>query len=129
MLKKHVWFLFASAYTIFVFVISLVKINKSVDIKISNFDKLVHIGIYFVFTLIWFMSFFKKDVKVLFFKSLIKASILAFVTGVVIEFLQDLNPNARSGDVNDVIANTMGILLAILCLFQIKKYHALNSVK
>lgn len=128
MLKKHRWFLLASAYTVVVFVVSLIKINKSVDVKISNFDKLVHIGIYFIYTLVWFAFFVKDSFKTLFFKGIIKTSLFAFATGVLIEFLQEYNSNARSGDVNDVIANTVGILIAVLCLFQIKK-HALNSTK
>jgi VanZ family protein len=128
-LKKYSWFLLAIAYTIFVFVISLIKINKPVEVKISHFDKLVHVGIYFVFTIVWFMAIVKNDIKRFFFKAIVKASILAFVTGVLIELLQDLNPNARSGDVKDVIANSIGILFAVLFVSQIKKYHTLNSTK
>ncbi|MGB1269416.1 MAG: VanZ family protein [Flavobacteriaceae bacterium] len=111
----------ALTYTVFVFVISLIKINKSISVSISNVDKLVHVGIYFLFTVVWFIYFVKKDAKSLFYKGVLKASVLAFVTGIIIEFLQNLNPNARSGDVKDVIANVIGIALAVLCLFQIKK--------
>lgn len=121
MLKKHRWFFLALTYTVFVFVISLIKINKSISVSISNVDKLVHVGIYFLFTVVWFIYFVKKDAKSLFYKGVLKASVLAFVTGIIIEFLQNLNPNARSGDVKDVIANVIGIALAVLCLFQIKK--------
>ena len=121
MLKKHRWFFLALTYTVFVFVISLIKINKSISVSISNVDKLVHVGIYFLFTVVWFIYFVKKDAKSLFYKGVLKASVLAFVTGIIIEFLQNLNLNARSGDVKDVIANVIGIALAVLCLFQIKK--------
>lgn len=129
MLKKHRWFLLAIAYTIFVFVISLIKINKPVEVKISHFDKLVHVGIYFVFTIVWFMAIIKNDIKRLFYKGIVKASILAFAAGVLIELLQDLNPNARSGDVKDVLANSIGILFAALFVSRIKKYHTLKSIK
>ena len=117
------------AYTIFVFVASLIKINKHVGIKISHFDKLVHIGIYFIFTILWFMYFINRKYKQPLKVSVLKAIGLAFVVGVIIEFLQELNPNARSGDVKDVIANTIGILIAVLFVRQIKKYHTLNSTK
>lgn len=129
MLKQRCWFLLAIAYTVFVFVISLIKINKPLEVKISHFDKLVHVGIYFIFTLVWFMFFVKNDIKQFFFKAIVKTSVFAFVTGILIEFLQDCNPNARSGDVKDVIANSVGIFIAVLFVSQIKKYHALNSAK
>jgi VanZ family protein len=128
-LKTHSWFLLACAYTFFVFAISLIKINPSIDVDISNFDKLVHAGIYFIFTIVWFVFFVKKDHKHVFYAALLKASALALVVGIVIEYLQYLNPNARSGDVKDVIANAAGIVIAMLCIVQIKKYRALNSTK
>lgn len=111
------------------FVISLVKINTSVEVNISHFDKIVHVGLYFIGTLVWFMHFVKVANQHTFKASILKAVAVAFVMGVVIEFLQELNPNARSGDVKDVIANTIGILIAVLFVSQIRKYHALNSVK
>lgn len=75
------------------------------------------------------MYFVKNDVKHLFYRGLVKASTLAFGTGILIEILQEYNPDARSGDINDVVANAVGILLAVLFALQIKKYRALNSVK
>jgi len=112
-----------------VYVISLVKVQSPVKISISNLDKLVHFGIYFVFTLVWFCSFsgivFKKRI----FKDVLKASLLAFFVGVSIEILQQLFTKFRSGDMNDVLANSFGILMAVVLLYQIKKYKELNSVK
>ncbi|MGB0896043.1 MAG: VanZ family protein [Flavobacteriaceae bacterium] len=108
---------------------SLVKIKAPVKVSISYLDKLVHIGIYALYTLVWFMCFVTYDVKHRVGKALVKASVLALFTGVLIEILQELNPNARSGDVKDVLANAVGILIAVLFVQKIKKYRALNSVK
>lgn len=129
MLKKYHWLLLACTYTIVVFVISLIKINTSAEIKISHFDKLVHVGIYLLYTLVWFMCFINYSVTQNYIKVVVKAAILALVTGVLIEVLQELNPNARSGDVKDVLANGVGVVIAVLLVLKFKNYHALNSVK
>ena len=119
----------AISYTALVLFVSLIKIKEPEGIGISHFDKIIHIGIYFICTLVWFMVFAVKSCKPVFYKKIVKASLVAFVIGVVIEILQELNPNARSGDINDVLANAVGILLAIAVIVKFKKYQTLNSTK
>ena len=111
------------------YVICLVKIEKPKGVSIPNLDKLVHFGIYFIFTIIWFAYF--KGIKFVtpILKGVIKASLLAFLVGVSIELLQMGVTKARSGDLEDVFANCLGILLAIVFLYQIKKYKELKTVK
>lgn len=111
------------------YVISLVKVQSPVKISISNFDKLVHFGIYFINTLVWFGYFSGIDFKKQILKGILKASLLAFFVGVSIEILQESITIARSGDVNDVLANSLGILMAVVLLYRIKKYKELNSTK
>jgi len=106
-----------------------VKIEKPIDISISNLDKLIHAGVYFVFTLVWFGYFYGLQFKNRIFIGVLKASVLAFFVGVSIEVLQEFLRKARSGDVYDVYANCLGILMAVVLLYQIKKYKELNSVK
>jgi len=127
--NKQQLLLLAITYTIFVYVISLVKIEKPIDISISNLDKLIHAGVYFVFTLVWFGYFYGLQFKNRIFIGVLKASVLAFFVGVSIEVLQEFLRKARSGDVYDVYANCLGILMAVVLLYQIKKYKELNSVK
>ena len=105
---------------------SLVKIKKEVDIKVPQFDKLVHFGIYFVFTIIWFACFYNYS-KSGVVKNLIKAAIWGLGFGVVVEILQSLNPNARSGDVLDVLANSIGIIVAVLIIKNTKLIRLLKS--
>jgi len=112
-----------------VYVICLVKIEKPKGISVANLDKLVHFGIYFVFTIVWFAYFVGLKFVTPILKGAIKASLLAFFVGVSIEFLQQGLTKARSGDVQDVFANCLGILLAIVFLYQIKKYKELKTVK
>lgn len=129
MLKKQKWLFIAILYTIFVLVVSLVKFDKPPKLSISNTDKIVHFGIYFVFTIVWFMCFIETKVPKSVTKSIVKAAGLAFVFGVLIEVLQHINPIARSGDINDVIANTLGIIVAILVLNNARIRNALKTKK
>jgi VanZ family protein len=61
MLKKQYWLGLAIAYTVFILVISLVKINSKIDVKVPQVDKIVHFGIYFVFTILWFVCFYSYN--------------------------------------------------------------------
>jgi VanZ family protein len=106
-----------------------VKVQGLVKIPISNLDKVVHFGIYFVFTLVWFGYFSGLEFKKNILKEVLKASLLAFFAGISIELLQEFLRKARSGDVYDVLANSLGILMAVVILYQIKKYKELNSLK
>jgi len=106
-----------------------VKVQSPVKISISNLDKVVHFGIYFLFTLVWFGYFSGLKLKRSISKAVLKASLLAFFAGISIEILQEFLRKARSGDVYDVYANCLGILVAVVLLYQIKKNKELNSVK
>ena len=128
-LNKQKLFLIALTYTIFVYVICLVKIEKPKGISVPNLDKLVHFGIYFIFTIVWFGYFEGLKFVTPILKGVLKAVLLAFVAGVSIEFLQQEFTKARSGDVQDVFANCLGILLAVVFLYRIKKYKELKTVK
>ena len=128
MLKKQYWFYLAVAYSIFIAVVSLVKIKPPVEINVHQADKWVHVFIYLFFTILWYASFKNNQRLPLIKKPIIKAAILAFVFGVSIEFLQYLNPYARSGDLNDVVANAIGIVIAVLILKKTKVSRVLNSL-
>ncbi|WP_377714538.1 VanZ family protein [Pseudofulvibacter geojedonensis] len=105
----------------------MVKIKKEVDIKVPQFDKLVHFGIYFIFTLVWFAFFYNYSKSTAVVKNMLKAAIWALVFGVVVEVLQSVNPNARSGDPLDVLANSIGIIVAVLIIKYTKLIRLLKS--
>lgn len=46
--------------------------------------------------------------------ALIKSCILAFIYGIIIEILQGELTTSRSADFNDVLANSIGIVIGIL---------------
>ncbi len=52
--------------------------------------------------------------------ALIKSCILAFIYGIIIEILQGELTTSRSADFNDVLANSIGIVIGILLVFLAK---------
>jgi VanZ family protein len=112
-----------------VYVICLIPIETSIEIPISYMDKLVHIVIYFIFTLVWFAYFQGLSISSSILSSLIKSSFVGFFTGVNIEVLQETVSKGRFADVYDVLANSLGIIIAIVFLSQLKKYNNLKSLK
>lgn len=97
---------------------------------VANGDKIGHAIAYCGFTIVWFGFYFfseklNKDWK----QSVFRASIIAFFWGLLMEVAQGVLTDYRMPDFFDVIANTSGIVLAVLVLRIGKKqlYH-LKSV-
>jgi VanZ family protein len=85
--------------------------------KIPYFDKIVHFGLYFVFAL-FLMSGFVRQYAKMSIKAYIFSFVLAFLLGVIIEFMQETT--GRSYDIYDMIANTTGVIAALLLFNPIK---------
>ncbi|WP_298991492.1 VanZ family protein [uncultured Polaribacter sp.] len=77
-------------------------------IEIKHIDKGYHSIAYFVLTLSWLLSFYKKPNK----KYLIV--ILCIILGIIIEVLQDTITVYRTADYFDVLANSVGVLFALV---------------
>ncbi len=101
--KKYIAYLI----TIAILYLSLAKL-PSTTVKISNADKIYHSIAYFALTLSWLYAFASKKNSVLW------ISISCIVFGIIIELLQALITNYRSGDFFDVLANTLGTFAAII---------------
>ncbi|MDD7913606.1 VanZ family protein [Polaribacter ponticola] len=119
LLKDNIY-IFAIAVTLIIICLSLIKMPKT-NIKISNIDKLYHSIAYFTLTISWLLSFYKKPKK----KYIIVISCI--ILGIIIEVLQNTITIYRTGDLLDVIANSIGVLLALL-IFNIifKKITLIN---
>ena len=114
MLKKLV-LLAAIIYSVALTFVSLIRLTDVPDIGISFGDKIFHFLAYFVLAFLWFGAWsynfsFKKR------KAIIYASVFSVVFGIVIEVLQDTLTAYRALDIYDVIANTSGVLLAVLVI-------------
>lgn len=73
-------------------------------VPILSFDKVVHVVLFFGFALLW-LSLYPARRRDVFLGGL--------AVGVAIELLQHWLPIDRSGDVFDVIADALGLVLAL----------------
>ena len=73
-------------------------------VPILSFDKVVHVALFFGFALVWLWLYpgRRRDVF-----------LGGAAVGIAIEVLQNALPIHRSGDVNDVIADAIGLVLAL----------------
>jgi VanZ family protein len=113
-LKKK-WILSAIVYTIALTTASLMTLRNIPSFGVSFGDKIFHFLAYFVLTSLWAFAFFNnynfkkaKAIQYAFFVS------VAF--GILIEVLQETITTARSLDIYDMLANTLGASLAVLVL-------------
>jgi len=113
---------FTSLLTIF----SLARLNNVPNIGVSFGDKLFHFGAYAVMTWVWFNYInTKKTIKRR--KSILISATIAILFGMIIEALQGALTVTRQADINDIIANSIGVLIAVLFLWllpskDVKKY-------
>ncbi len=97
--------------TISIAVLSLIKFHPKEIPILTVSDKVYHGIAYFVLMLSWLYSFYKTEN----FNQKIKYLILGcFIYGIIIEVLQTTITSYRTASYLDVLANSIGILLAVL---------------
>ena len=101
---RYLWLCIGYAMVIFVIYSSLTSNPVSVDIEYS--DKFLHIIGYFGL-MGWFVQIYQNK------KTRFVLAIIFICMGVGLEFLQDIG-GVRYFEVNDMIANSSGVLLAWL---------------
>lgn len=112
MFKKSIIHLLSTGYALCLAVASLVEINTEVTFSIKHQDKIFHFAAYAVLCFLFFLSFYKLELN----KSLLYAALLAFTFGTIIELFQSITPHSRVSDVQDLFANTLGILTMLIIL-------------
>jgi len=112
---KHKYKWLAVGYTLWLIAVSLTPLEGISLPSFSYADKLVHFFLYFFLTIFWLLAYpqlwHKKFQFIL----------LVILLGITIELIQEYFILARSGDVFDVLANTLGVI-AGMSLFQRFKY-------
>ncbi|PIE99178.1 MAG: hypothetical protein CR961_01260 [Polaribacter sp.] len=100
--------LLAIVFTIIVITLSLIRVGELPVPKVSNIDKLEHTFSYLVLTFLWLFALGKtKTARLL-------IIINCILLGIIIEILQELLTNYRCAEFLDVVANTTGVLCAML---------------
>jgi len=115
LLDKAIYF--AILITIIIALLSLLNLNN-VNIPIGSSDKTGHTIAYFSLMISWLYTFVKKQD----FNKLARYSMLGcFIYGIVIEVLQGTITSYRTASYLDVLANSTGIVLAILAFHLFEK--------
>jgi VanZ family protein len=114
--------------TLWFFIILLVvsvpagNLPKSDLFKIPHFDKVVHTGMFFVFTVLLNYGFYKQE-SVSFLKVYNYTIAITFgvIYSIVTEILQHFYIAGRSGEYWDFVANLAGISLGVIVFKYILK--------
>jgi VanZ family protein len=106
-LLKGSIFIIALIISITIVFLSLLQLPSS-KINIINIDKAYHSIAYFALGISWLFAYYKKPEKKYF------IVICCIVFGIIIEVLQSSLTSYRTGDYVDAIANSCGVLLALL---------------
>ncbi|CAM1341797.1 conserved membrane hypothetical protein [Tenacibaculum amylolyticum] len=113
----------AISITIIIAILSLIKVGSQ-PIYIKYLDKIEHTTAYFVLTFFWLLAFFKKE------KIRTIIIVLSISYGILLEVLQGTITTYRTFDYVDMIANTLGVLIAFLVfkIIEKKQFNLLNSL-
>jgi VanZ family protein len=122
LVHKNKWLLLAIAWTILITIFSLVSNQNlpSINVKISNFDKLVHAIFYFGFSFLWMIYVASKKKKFTI-VNVVWVVLISMLYGVVIELFQQAFTLTRKADVYDVIFNSIGTFLAAIIVIVLLK--------
>lgn len=104
---------------IIILCLSLLNVNKMVPEEIhfyKHFDKFVHFTMYLTLSFVFFIENYQNK------NSLRKIWIIfdTILLGIIIEFVQYLLTNYRTGNIYDAIFNTFGVMAGSLCFYFLK---------
>jgi VanZ family protein len=110
MIRKHI---FSAIIAIVILFLSFTRPStfEKIDLPdIPYLDKIVHAGMYFVFTLV-LVAESRSSLKTA--KNYLVLASIPFLFGSTVEILQSLLTKSRTGDIFDACFNLAGIVLAI----------------
>lgn len=108
---------FAIFCSTLILLLSLVSISNNVLPDIKNSDKILHSFSYTILSLSW-LFYFKPIQKT---KQKLAIAFGVFLYGTIIEVLQTVLTTNRTGSLYDVLANTVGIFIALVVFETIYK--------
>lgn len=106
----------AISITLGITYLSLIKVEESTDV-ISNSDKYGHLLAYFLLGYFWLLSIKKAREKTLI---MLLIALSCIIYGIIIEALQGELTSYRTASFQDALANTIGVVAALI-LFT--KFH------
>jgi VanZ family protein len=114
-LAVRIFLLIAVVYTLIITTLSLVPLGKISVGAFNPTDKMLHGVAYFILTLLWLFYYLMKKSEIPDYKwGFFNISVLVIVFGMLIEVLQGALTSYRQPDWADILANSIGVLIAFL---------------
>jgi VanZ family protein len=110
----------AILWALFVFIMCSVKLGEVSDSPLffAGFDKLVHCGFFFLIVVFISAGYIRQQLpRGLSYKTLLSTTVVVIAYGGLIELLQRYIFTWRSGNWNDLFADTVGALMAAFSIF------------
>ena len=117
LLERNALFI-AIIFTILVALVSLVSLKDVNLIKTHNSDKYGHFLAYFILSLSWLNVINKRPHKIII-NYIIIITLISY--GIILEVLQDILTTYRQADLYDIIANSAGVIFAVILFNKMKK--------
>ena len=127
-MHKNLYLVIAGLFTGFLTIISLKESDSLPDDILPYLDKVFHFFAYITLTLLWSIYAKKLYSKTSINKILTVIAILLTVYGIIIEVLQSKLTYTRMLEINDIVANSVGIAFGIIIIKYIFK-HKLKTNK
>jgi len=110
---RKLWLFAALGWTLTIlyFCLASSKSLSAFKVPFLGYDKVLHAGIFFTLVILWLLYY--QSGIVLSKKKYAVVALIVFLYGVLIEILQKMLTQDRHADFFDVLANSVGIVLAI----------------
>ncbi|MGI9532887.1 VanZ family protein [Lutimonas sp.] len=113
--------LIAIVATIILAVLSLSAVPKiNMGLGIKSADKYLHFIAYFGLTILWYFAL-KDRIHEKVFKFFVPLALILY--GIILEGLQSGLTTYRTGDIYDALANTAGVMVALLVFKRLLKWY------
>jgi VanZ family protein len=118
---KLLFFFPALIYTGLILYLSLINLADTPVKDLGMSDKTMHCGAYFGLGLLWMLfGLFTFEEKGLF-KRIMFISLASVAFGIFIEVLQGVITSYRQPDLFDILANTIGVVVAAIVVWILRK--------
>ncbi len=97
------------------------EVQKVTWFTIPNLDKMIHLGMYFLFSSVLIFEMLKVKTSYSFQRILIVSGLIALIYGTLLEIIQITLTSSRSGEIFDMVFNAVGVLLAIVLWIFLRK--------
>ena len=112
-------YLIAVSLTVFIAYLSLDSFSE-IKMPMDNSDKYFHSIAYFFLAVSWFFAVEKSHSI---FKYKIVVAFFVLIFGIIIEVSQSSFTTYRTGDYYDIMANSFGILIAIVLFNRLLRFY------